>query len=123
MSVRNETYLMFAVQLDAKEAFKYFDNNYDKCDPFRLPYLGRGASGKIGYLAEGMNGKYVLFGEVIAVKNEEGDEDFGLLDIDVVLENLQATAEEIIFNKLDEMGARHLALSNGCKLYLVSHYH
>lgn len=123
MSVRNETYLMFAVQLDVKKTFEHLENNYEKCDPFRLPYLGREASGKIGYLADGMGGKYVLFGEVIAVKNEEGDEDFGLLDIDVVLENLQATSEEIIFNKLGEMGTRHLALSNGCKLYLVSHYH
>lgn len=69
MLVRHETYIFYGVQLP----YNSDDSFYEKVENLTIPWCGKDAKGKVGFLFDGMNSKYIIFGYVIDVENEYGE--------------------------------------------------
>jgi hypothetical protein len=117
---------MFGVKLNVKEYFAIGESGSDEGErlyDISFPWCGKGAKGKIGVLADGMGGKYVVAGRCLAVQNEEGDEDFGCLELQKHFradqgENLQ------IWEFLVQHELMHLVPEGEeYQLFLISHFH
>jgi hypothetical protein len=121
MSTRNEVYLIYGIKLDYNKVSD--DDNYENLDKEHLffPWCGRGAKGTFGILMDGTNGKYCVAGKCLAIKDDEGDQDFGFMEIPEISAGLGIEVSDWMYaNKLLPLIANDALEHN---LYLIRHYH
>ena len=67
--IRHETYIFYGIRLP----YNNEDSFYEKVKNLKIPWCGKDAKGKVGFLFDSMNCEYIIFGYVIDVENEDGE--------------------------------------------------
>lgn len=116
MSVRCEHYLILGTKLKVPRERR--DELGEAWSNLDFPWCGDKATGKMGILWDGMGGRYILAGKCLAVADDEGGNDFNLIEV-------QEADQAGILEVSDWLYANDLIpyIDGDTKTFLVSHYH
>lgn len=118
MSTRIETYVIVGVLLDVDAIFKSRDNGNPIFEFQDFPWCGKGATGTMGILLDGMSGDYGIAGHCLGVSDEEG-QSFGLLALD----DVSPKTVEAVNEWLEESGLNPYVKEPKVRNYVVHHWH